>query len=241
MLLAAVLAAGCGDDGDDAGGSADSSTTSASTEDVSTVDTAADQQAAEKALLVLSDLPAGWVQDTDDDADDDRDDADAAAEAVLAECLELDPAFVETDETDGEPTADSAFESPEGLSVSSDVQVNPTVSEGEDVEAALTGGDGAACLQQAFEASADASDVEVGEVTVEVLPFEPLGDQTAAFRATIPFETDDGTVLFVTDTMLVTKGRAVVSMDFTTLSEPWDDAEAQRLTELVLDRIPSDL
>ena len=242
ILLAAVLSAACGDDGDDDVGSGDGSTTTASTDDGSTVDTAADQQAAEDAILVLSDMPSDWV-DTDDDADDAPDDADVASEAVLADCFGLDPSIVEGDETDGEPTADSEFESPEGdLSVSSDVQVNPSASEGEDAMAALKGDDAAACFRDGFEAFVEASDVEgVGAVSVERLEFEPVGDQIVAFRITIPIETDEGTVVLLTDAVYATKGRASVSMEFSTPSEPWDIAEAVRLTELVLNRIPSDL
>ena len=239
LLVVAVLAARGGDDDV---GSGDGSTTTDSTDDGSTVDIAADQQAAEDAILVLSDMPSEWV-DTDDDADDAPDDVDVASEAVLADCFGLDPAIVEGDETDGEPTADSEFESPEGdLSVSSDVQVNPTASEGEDAMAALKGDDAAACFRDGFEAFAEASDVGgVGAVSVEPLEFEPLGDQSVAFRITIPIKTDEGTVVLLTDAVYATKGRASVSMEFSTPSEPWDIAEAVHLTELVLDRIPSDL
>jgi len=243
VLLAAVLAAGCGDDSDDAGGSPDDSTTTSSSGDGSTVDTAADQRAAEDAILVQSDVPAGWV-DADDDTDDGLDEAEAASEAALADCLGVDPAFVESDETDGEPTADSMYGSPEGLSVASDVQVNSTASEGAEVMAALTEDGAADCYAAGFEAYADASaPVEgLGEVSVEALDFEPVGDGSAAFRVTIPVETDEGTTVFLTDVVLATKGRATVSMEFSsTTSEPWDTAEALRLTELVLDRIPSDL
>ena len=68
-----------------------------------------------------------------------------------------------------------------------------------------------------------------------------MGDQSAAFRLTIQFEADQGTVTFLSDYVVATKGRAIVSMQFDNQSEPWDAAEALRLTELVLDRIPSDL
>jgi len=198
---------------------------------------------------VQSDMPADWVEDTDDDADDALDDADVASEAVLADCLGVDPAYVESDETDGEPTADSAFEFdvPEGssgsLSVNSDVQVNATASEGEDVLAALTGEGAATCLREQSETYIEASGTEgVGAVSVEPAEFPAVGDQSAAFRMTAPFETDQGTVTFVTDFVVATKGRAIVSMQFTS-SEPWawDTAYEQELTELVLDRIPSDL
>jgi hypothetical protein len=243
VLLAAVLAAGCGDDGDDSGGSPDDATTTSSPGEGATVDTKADQQAAEDAILVQSDLPAGWA-DADDDSDDGLDEAEMASDAALANCLGVDLGSVESDETDGEPTADSMFGSAEGLSVDSDVQVNPTAAEGAEVMAALAEDGAADCYEDGFEAYADASaPVEgLGEVSVEALDFEPMGDGSAAFRVTIPVETAGMTTVFLTDVVLATKGRATVSMEFSSsASEAWDAAEALRLTELVLDRIPADL
>jgi hypothetical protein len=248
ILLAAVFAVGCGDD--DSGGSEDDSTTTSSSEDGSTTDAAADQQAAEDAILVASDVPSDWVENLDDDADDALDDADVASETVLADCLGVDPAYVESDETDGEPTADAAFElngpddSGTSMSVNSDVQVNPTASEGEDVLAALTGEGAATCFREQYETYIEASETEgFGAVSVEPTEFPAVGDQSAAFRITAPYETDQGTVTFGTDIVVATKGRAIVTMQFNTYSEPWvwDTAYEQELTELVLDRIPSDL
>ena len=57
----------------------------------------------------------------------------------------------------------------------------------------------------------------------------------------VTIETDEGTVVLLTDAVYATKGRASVSMEFSTPSEPWDIVEAVRLTQLVLQRIPSDL
>ena len=54
----ALLTAGCSDDGDAAVMLPGESTTTA---DGSTVDTAADQRIADEAVLVASDLPAGWA------------------------------------------------------------------------------------------------------------------------------------------------------------------------------------
>ena len=241
ILLAAVLAAACGDDGDDAVGSGDGSTTT-STDDGSTVDTAADQQAAEDAILVLSDMPAEWV-DTDDDAGDAHEDADVAYDEAFAECLGVDISLIESDESDGDATADSAFEPPDGnATVRSDVQVNPTVSETQALITALTGDGVATCFQESLEAFVDASGAAgVGEVSVEPLELGQVGDQSVAVRVTFPIETDEGATVLVSDAVIAAKGRAIVQMEFGTEAQPFAAAEALRLTELVLDRIPSDL
>jgi hypothetical protein len=231
VLSCAVLAAGCGD-GDDA---------TAPTDDETTVDTASDQQAAEDALLVLSDMPAGWI-DTDDDAGA-YEDADVAYDEAFAECLGVDISLIESDESDGDATADSAVEPPKGdATVRSDVQVNATVSETEDLMKAFTGDGATTCFRDSIEAYLDASGaVGVGELSVEPLELEPVGDQSVAVRVMLPIETDQGTTVLLSDAVVAAKGRAVVQMEFGTEAQPLATAEALRLTELVLDRIPSDL
>ena len=45
-----------------------------------------------------------------------------------------------------------------------------------------------------------------------------------AFRTTVPIETDEGKAVIVVVGVYATKGRANVSMEFSTSSEPWDPA-----------------
>ena len=129
ILVAAFLASGCGDEGASTG---DDSTTTSSSDDASTVDAAADQQAADDAVLTLSDMPAGFApsEDAEPDGQDERE--DAASESAFADCLGVDATAI--DEDDGDPAAQSQFETGELVAgeeaVVSEVEMNPDAEDG---------------------------------------------------------------------------------------------------------------
>jgi hypothetical protein len=81
------------------------------------VDAAADQQAAEDAVLRASDLPGGFVASEDDGSDGDGDALDEESEALLADCLGADESALDED---GDPKVESKFASaPSGRSATS--------------------------------------------------------------------------------------------------------------------------
>ena len=65
------------------------------------------------------------------------------------------------------------------------MEVNPNTEDGAEQMALLASQDAASCFQEAFSAGfaeAASDDVTVGEVSAVSVPFEPIGDDAAAFR-----------------------------------------------------------
>lgn len=246
ILVAAFLAAGCGDDGDEGASTGDDSTTTSSTDDASTVDAAADQQAAEDAVLKLSDMPAGFALGEADEPDAQDDKEDAASEAAMADCLGVDATAI--DEDDGDPTAKSQFETGDfeagEEAVVSEVEMNPDTEDGAGEMALLTSQDAERCLEEGFRAGIEAAEgVTVDDLSVVSVPIGPIGDESAAFRLTMSLSSSGQSFMATIDAITVTSGRAVVDTSFTTFggAEPFDPDEALRLTELVVSRLPSDI
>lgn len=72
--------------------------------------------------------------------------------------------------------------------------------------------------------------------SIEPLPFPKLGDDTIAYRAT---KSHDGTPTAVLDMVVTRVGRALISMTFEGYGgQEFHPVEAQRLTHLVIDRLP---
>ena len=82
----------------------------------------------------------------------------------------------------------------------------------------------------------------VGDIKIVEQDSEGKGDDAVAYLATIPLAGDGASgVIWNSDLISVRKGRALVFMVFGNPVTPMPDAEVQRLTDVVLDRIPADL
>lgn len=68
-----------------------------------------------------------------------------------------------------------------------------------------------------------------------------MGDDSAAFRLTVPLASQGVDVDLTIDVVMVRVGRAGITTTFQSTFSPFDSAEAARLTQLVVDRIPADV
>ena len=71
---------------------------------------------------------------------------------------------------------------------------------------------------------------------------EGKGDDAIAYLATVPLAGDGVSgVMWNSDLISIREGRALVFLSFGSPVIPMPDAEVQRLTDAVLERIPADL
>lgn len=203
----------------------------------SDADRQADEAVADATLLTLDDFPAGWeeVPATDDEDDDDL-------QTEIAECLDVDPAEL----TAANPSASSTFASPDDEEVSAKVSLTPS---SEDTSRALEimrydaapgcyGQGVKALLAERLVAADDVPEgLEIGEPTFNRLSFEDLGDDSVAFRLTIPVSLQSFNVDVYIDLVVVRVGRAGITTTFQSELSPFDPDEAARLTQIVVDRV----
>jgi hypothetical protein len=240
VVLSLVLAAvGCTSDDSSR---ADAPTTessgdgsASSVEDEEVVDVAADQQIADSSILSLDDLPPGWESSPPEDDDKEEEELDRQ----FAECLDVDPDVF----ADNEAQAESSFASADDEEITSEVSFEPSVEEVAETMELIRREDMPGCYARivqdgiAREVAASEDDIDVGEVTVNEMSFEDLGDDSIAFRVTVPFSSGDldGELYF--DVVTVAVGRAGINMTFQSTLTPFDRAQALELTQLVVDRV----
>ena len=203
----------------------------------------ADQQLADDAVLKLTDLPPGWESAP---ADDETNNDELSAE--LAECLDVDPTFFDS----SNPTAESpTFTSAQDEQITSEVAVTASAEDAIERVEILRREDTPGCyatairhlLEQSIENPADGDEVpeglELGDPTFNPMSFAALGDDTVAFRATIPVSAQGFDVEVYIDFVAVRVGRVGTTMTFQSQFSPFDTAEEERLTRIVVDRIPA--
>ena len=223
IVLAGVsLLAGCSDD------QASSETTAPST----TEGTVTDQQIADDAVLVASDVPDGWTA-VSRGLDN--------SENMLDECGAEGAGSVPDD---GDPRSAGNWESPvdeAGGFIGSSVEINPDMAQADAILAALRTPEGKECLAASLaSALGEVPGQEVGDVELVERTWEGLGDDAIAYRAAVPLSGEGYEVIWFSDLVTVREGRALVGMAFAGQDEPLAGTEQQRLTGLVLDRIPAD-
>jgi hypothetical protein len=190
-----------------------------------------DRAAADSALLTVSDLPDGWS--AAEDASDD--DADAGG---LASCLGVEasksPASASSPRFVAEPAA-----------VSSTVSVLATHREADRAVTAITSPDAAGCLTDALRDALGgplATDVpdgyQLGTPAVADLPFAELGQDSRAFRVTVPVATPRIDTALYLDVVFVRAGRAVALLTLLDALAPFDSALATQLATTLATRLP---
>jgi hypothetical protein len=231
---AALLLASCGgDDGGD-GDAVDDPRTAA--------ELVADQAAADAAQMVLDDFPTGWEAEPRDDDDED----DEEEQAKLAECLGIDAALLDAAATHSKS---DTFTS-DDLEVEVNISVQPTLDLATEAMGALSTPETLECyrtsLQQVFDDLMSEPEGEqgrpdaVGAITVESLAVGELGDQSFAFRVTVPITLDDQTADIYFDIVGVRSGRATASINFQSVVLPFDEDLQRELAQTLADRLPSD-
>lgn len=206
--------------------------------DVPAQDVAADTQAAEAALLGLSDFPAGWSE-----VPDEEDDSNEELQDRVRECLGPDAA----DLLSGEAKALTGdFTDPDDSTVSHTVQLAPT----EELAAAYTAGGSsggvAECLTALYReaipvlltADEEAEDVEVGDITVGALNVGKIGDDGFAYRVTAPLRIEGFSIDLVVDLVAVRVGRSVAGLTFQSTFSSRPIEQITEYTTLAASRLP---
>jgi hypothetical protein len=237
MLVMVALLAACGTDGesgssDNGGEPAEESSTTTEEQER---DLEADQEIADGAVLTIDDVPDGFAEEPEDDEDSD----DAEFDQSFADCLGI--TVAELNDDDDEPQASTTFETAAGAEVSSDVIMHATEDEvTEDLDMVkdpATQDCFADALNETFAADGE---VEIGDITIEELAVEDLGEDAFGFGVGIPFAAESGERVLYLDLVLIQQGRAGVSMGFTSFDAPFDAELGFELAATVVDRVPAD-
>jgi hypothetical protein len=182
-------------------------------------DVAADQLAAEAALLTLQDFPAGWSEVP---AEDDDETTDALQRRVAAcagssgDTLFDFPAKAQTGDFTN-PDDDS--------SVAQTVAIAPSEDEAAAVVAGLTGSDTPTCLDdiytEFFEAEADLPEgTSLSNLSVAPLNVTSVGDEVGALRVTATLDVSGLEIDVVTDQVVVRVGRSLAGLTFYSQQSP---------------------
>ena len=237
VAVVAAVAAGCAREaGDDI--TVEWSTPDPGPDTRTAAERRADEDAARGMLLTADDLPgwrAGPVNDRGDDAID---------QAALAECLGADREDIDADN----PSATSATFSTNGdrQAVSAEVTfTRSTAATARTLEiyrSDAAPGCFAEAVTNAFAKQQDEQPsppgVEFSEPELESLAVGDLGDGAVGFRISGSESAFGERHDFYVDTVLVRVGRIGITMTFTSEDAPFDSEEAERLTQLVIDRAP---
>ncbi len=239
LVIALVLVGACSDDGDDRAGEDETTTTEQDSE--GDAGGAEDQVIADEAVLTLDDMPTGWEVAPAEDEEEAQAEEDELDEA-FAECLDIDVSELQSDS----PTADSGFVNSDDEEVTSKVTVSASEAEIQDDIDRFRDETAQGCYVDvvsevlATRLISSGEDVEIGEITFNELSFEDLGDDSIAFRLTVPLSSEGVDVDLYVDYVIARKGRVAVTNSFQTTFTPFDEAVALELTEIVVDRIPAD-
>ena len=212
------------------GGCSDDESSSQSSDPPTTEGTKTDQQIADEAVLVASDLPDGWEAEADAGLDN--------MENLMDECGVEDSSSVSDD---GDPRSVGNWLAPVNGFAGSNVEINSDTSQAEATLAGLRTPAGQECLVAGLAASMAGPGMEVGDVELVAQDSEGIGDDAVAYRATVPWSGEGFDVVWNSDMISIREGRALVFLAFGSSNAPIPEAEVQRLTDAVLDRIPSDL
>ena len=238
MLVVVGLLAACASEADsgssDDGGEPPEETTT--TEDAER-DFEADQELADEAVLTIDDLPVGFEEQPEDD-EDDADDSDDVLDESFADCMGISVGELNDDED--EPQASSTFATEGDAEVNSEVTVYATEAEVvEDLEL-VKSPDSLDCFADAMNEVFAATDEDVGEITVEDLGVEDLGEDAFGLGVTVPFAVETGERVLYLDLVLIQQGRTAISMGYQAFDVPFDVALGYDLADTVVNRVPAD-
>ena len=203
----------------------------------------AEQAAAESALLVLDDFPAGWTAVEEDELTE----QELEYQRTVTECaggtsdnlLDL-----------GGPRASSPdFVGPDDQTVEQSVTiVEPSAAEDFMVRFAAPGVD--TCFRDAvqsfvtenFENPEDPSEslpggVTIDDVTVGPLRLVPVGDELVAYRVTVSMTISGLSVDAFVDIVAVRSGGSLSGLTFQSLFEPFPVDDVEHYTALAVDRL----
>jgi hypothetical protein len=210
VVAGAVVVAGCGTGGGDA---VDRDQVAAA--QLPPVSKTVDLQAqVDLSVMRLSDLPAGWAVDPDQSAADDPD--DDFLEAQLQACLGIDAAT--TGDGVDSPDFTDGHLSYAGSSSYSLADVATATS----TFATLTSEQAQGCYRDQLVQilTSDPDPAQIGDVTVEPLPFTSGAEATSAVRYTVPLLGGAEPVPFSFDFVFVRQGQLVNLYTFMSAPQP---------------------
>jgi hypothetical protein len=179
---------------------------------------------ARAALVVLSDLPAGWTSTPHQ-----SDPSSPSEDRQLKEC-----AGVQLNSTSSQDINSPDFHSGDQFEVDSSASVATSAQAAAQELKAIKEPHFVSCLQTVLASvvrsqSGSSDGVTVGQVTVEPLSIGVHGDDTAGFHVLIPVTVQGRSMTFFMDLALVRIGRVELSDTFIGIGQPFDTALEQQL------------
>ena len=241
-LVAVVVAfAACASGGSKSSSSASSSgqgtVTTASSQNV-----AADKALATAALWKLSDFPTGWTAKPQT-----QDSSDKKFVAMLANCVGGSSTFFQSTASGAESPE---FDDTNNNSAYEDVDYYSTAGDLASKFALLKSANFPTCLANTFNSfvkeeiahpssSTDTlpKNASIGKATVAAMSFPALGDESVAYRVTVPITYQGFNVDIYADLIAARKGRAVTSMTFTSALNGFDTSMEEQLANLAVSRL----
>ena len=221
-ILAAVLLAACGDDGESAAPTTTSTTLSQAQ---------LDKQQAQRAVLSLADLP-GYTEDAPDP--DDEDEEFSSGE----ECIENNALLLRLGEDDDPRGASSADFSREAHTVSSSVTYGETDEEARQAIAVLNRGAVATCLSTALTEQLQATP-GFGNVRVtnSKLPGVTAGDENVGYRLVTRATAAGQAVTINLEFTFVRVGRGVSVLQAVSETTTFPAADRTRILGIIAGRL----
>ena len=199
---------------------------------------AADQAVADSAVLDDGDFGREWEQLPPAGGQRPR------SQRAIARCLDQDPDVLYPSD---EPTADSpVFVSPDDQEVSSRIFLASTEQRARRRFAVLTSTDARDCLAEELQRYLEDEDpfprqtVEIGEVQVVGQRVPDMGDESVAYRISVPLTADRGEVDMHVSHVLVRVGRALLTVQATSLFDPFPGDVLAQLAGEVVARVDED-
>lgn len=203
-----------------------------------------DQPAAEAALLMIDDFPAGWIEVPEAE----RTPLAIESQRRIAECaggegdrlLDLGGALAES----------GNFKGPDNEAVEESVAiVEEAVAE--DMVARFTAPGVGECFADAMQQTLDAmitspsdptesfpGDTELGKVTVEPLQVPAVGDDAAGYRIVVPLTTQGISFDIILDAVVIRSAGALAGVSFQSVLEPFATEDIDHYVELAAERLP---
>ncbi len=247
VLVLSLTMASCSSGGKSAtstslpsGASSSIPTTSTTTQPSQNV--AADKALSHAASLKLSDFPTGWTSQPNNPNPNVPN-----VDQSLASCLHTSASLFNRNSPTQVQSPD--FSDSNGDTVNSQVTYSASASIAEPGLALLQSPRMPSCLQTAVStlisyalahpsnpSDSVPSGVSVGQTTVDQMSFPTLGDQTIAYRVTVPVSAASLNIDAYVDGVWIRKGRAVALLEFEGIGNPLDPTMEQQLATLTVGR-----
>ena len=242
LAVAGLAAAGCGgSSGSSTGGSGGKSDSSLS-DPRTPQELAADRMLARRALLKLSDFPAGWQATPHDDNDEGPD-----LEKQLADCLDVPEALI-VGSGDKDSVDSPDFESPDNAEVMSSVSLGPTAEDVQKVFEVMHNPNVPKCFGDAIDEVLSYSmshdedapkNITIGKVTLGELNLPGFAEDSVAFRTKVPMAANGIDTQIYLDFVFMRQDRGVTFLGFLSIFSPFPIEETEKYAGIAEKRLTS--